>query len=94
MADGVDRHVVGAVEQRVIATGSEGPGKTSALFTTIMRLTAAKQLNRFAALSPALPPVLASRGVVESWQAARAITVVGMVVITHHTVPVPAASWP
>jgi hypothetical protein len=40
----------------VIAIGSEGSGKTSALFTIITRLIAAKKLNRFAALSPALSP--------------------------------------
>jgi hypothetical protein len=40
----------------VIAIGSEGSGKTSALFTTTTRLIAAKKLNRFAALSPALSP--------------------------------------
>ena len=40
----------------VIVIGSEGSGKTSALFTIITRLIAAKKLNRFAALSPALSP--------------------------------------
>ncbi len=42
----------------VIVIGPEGVGKTLALFTISMRLIAAKKLNRFAALSPALSPTI------------------------------------
>jgi hypothetical protein len=57
MADGVDRHMAGTfASNNVIVIGSEGSGKTSALFAITTRLIAAKKLNRFAALSPALPP--------------------------------------